>query len=494
MVGQRAGYNLTAPKWRYPVEGVSIWHKGHWINFDPSQLVDMALGPEFSFLHRINAYQQGPFGIIKVARTGTYLSTDWRAGHGAMYKHLVAHITNAAKERPIDVKAVLWMQGEADAINLENASNYHRDLKNFVQSLRTDADIPKAAFIAGVVNPPQPSCPHVDIVREALQKGGIPNYQTVSCEGLAKRPDNLHYTVRGISQLGKRFAEAAKMAETAREFRREVVFAGEQHRAIYNGIPVSDGKLVVSLAHATDEDGFAIKGFGEGYFEKRGQAAVYLLSKESDWYQNDEIWKAVDTIRERFGAEVEITSYGASMGAYGALLTSKRLIAKNLMIVAPQFSIDRRAVPFEYRWKKAISRIGEFRYDLADHISPDSNIWVFYDPYHLDRKHIELMPDIGHWHRFPLPYVGHRPLIFLNEIGKIDDVLKGCMNGSDASSMLRAIRDNRKFSQWYWINLGGAASRRHLPAARNACLRAESLGKVNRMLKHLRRISFANVP
>ena len=250
MSGLVNGFSNVSQKWLSPVPNVSIWDAGKWAVFDPLNIADTRLGPEFSFIHELVNSGHGPFGIIKLSKPATYLATDWRAKNGRLYKKLVKEVRNAGQENKIKIKGVLWVQGEADAIDEVNAKNYRSNLEHFVTSLRNDLKIEEAPFIAAVVNPPLDICPYVFLVNEAQRKNSLSNYHTVECHDLPKRRDNLHYSVRGLSKLGKRLASEVLKLETVSETLEEYFYTGDLLRLKFNGYPIDDGKLVLCMPHA----------------------------------------------------------------------------------------------------------------------------------------------------------------------------------------------------------------------------------------------------
>ena len=103
------------------------------------------------------------------------------------------------------LKGILWHQGEGDSHLQERRDSYLDKLEKMVRDLREDlgADVP---FVAG------------EVARDGLGKEinpvldsiplRIPRSACVSAEGLATRPDNVHFDRASQIRLGERYAEA----------------------------------------------------------------------------------------------------------------------------------------------------------------------------------------------------------------------------------------------------------------------------------------------
>ena len=103
------------------------------------------------------------------------------------------------------LKAILWHQGESDS-EPEQAAAYLPKLAEFVSALRTDLGVgEEVPFIAGQIQTGHDNAsyfnPVVDRVGEV-----IPNAFCVSAEGLAVKPDRLHFTRDAQLELGRRYA------------------------------------------------------------------------------------------------------------------------------------------------------------------------------------------------------------------------------------------------------------------------------------------------
>ena len=180
-------------------------------------------GPEFSLAHELsNAMPDRQILLIKYALDGSSLldwAPEWTAERaaltqmpqfGPLYRTLLWNIGSAVGNRPIELGAIFWMQGERDARFPEVAREYEANLRALVGTLRRDLENPDLPFIFGQVNPPPGAYLGVKMVRDAQSRlpHSLPNTKLVPTDDLTKLPDQLHYDTRGQELLGQRFARS----------------------------------------------------------------------------------------------------------------------------------------------------------------------------------------------------------------------------------------------------------------------------------------------
>jgi hypothetical protein len=246
------------------------------------------------------------------------------------------------------------------------------------------------------------------------------------------------------------------------------------------------GQVVVALPHAVAGDGFLDYGFGQKYFHGRNTACIYLRARESNWFQEPQVLDLAARIRAFLGPEARVVTYGASMGAYGALLLSGPLGAEKVLAIAPQFSINRARVPWETRWKQAADRIGGFIHDIDAHIAPGARKIVFYDRLSRDRGQVDLFAADASWDLVNLPCASHQVLRFLQETGALKPLLADLFGPGPDTALIRArARANRRSSALYWLTLALYAQRRRPALARAALRRCAELGGPKKKIKRI---------
>jgi hypothetical protein len=264
-----------------------------------------------------------------------------------------------------------------------------------------------------------------------------------------------------------------RMADDPSHLVRHVVFAGEHMRLEYNGPTLEvlkkadNPRVVVAFAPFDYPFSTEVEGWGSASFTKRDIAHVCVFHSAEDWHQNDDFFPAMDACRSFLGPEIQVTSYGFSMGGYGALLGAKALDAERAVAVSPQFSIDPAVVRFERRYGPQWAAMDGWKHDLSKHMKDSqTHHIVLYDPLHnQDRKHEKRLPKPASYTRCLLHGVGHAGLQALVEM-KIQETLFDVLRGSaDAVDLRNMFRGQREFGFRYLRKLGTRLHERKHPKA-----------------------------
>ncbi len=177
-----------------------------------------SFGPELAF-GRLMASELPDAEVLLIkARFGLgNLYNDWRSpntGRGPAGPHYARFITLVKKAltRKPDAKiaGMVWMQGEGDGYDDTNkAKSYAKNLKLFINSIRTDLKSPDMRFVIGQITKSK-QWGFGEIVRRAQAEVARtnPNCVMVKTEDLPLC-DGMHYTSHGCLELGKRFARKA---------------------------------------------------------------------------------------------------------------------------------------------------------------------------------------------------------------------------------------------------------------------------------------------
>mmetsp|Transcript_94070 Transcript_94070/g.265666 ORF Transcript_94070/g.265666 Transcript_94070/m.265666 type:complete len:339 (-) Transcript_94070:48-1064(-) len=226
-------------------------------------------GPEASFVHEVAKHYEDfheRFGVLKVGMIGTNLARDWapigwekllgepstlRRRTGEMmleerqdvdgllasiangtldevrppkapflFALLVESARNALKSPQCEksrctARALVWVQGEADANEAADGRHYLENLEHFMPSLRKALDSPDLFLVIAQLAPDLAGCknrPGAEGVLRAqsafVEKEGTERAALVPTDGVTKREDRLHYDGKGYIDLGKRLASA----------------------------------------------------------------------------------------------------------------------------------------------------------------------------------------------------------------------------------------------------------------------------------------------
>uniref|UniRef100_A0A0D6R729 Sialate O-acetylesterase domain-containing protein n=1 Tax=Araucaria cunninghamii TaxID=56994 RepID=A0A0D6R729_ARACU len=144
-------------------------------------------------------------GLIPCAIGGTAIREWMKGSH--LYNNMI-HRTKAALAKGGVLRAILWYQGESDAVE-KAADNYPKNLERLIHDIRSDLNLPNLLFIQVAINMGDPPYSKlVQKVREAQLGLNIPNVYCVDAKGLPLKEDKLHLTTEAQVQLGKLLADA----------------------------------------------------------------------------------------------------------------------------------------------------------------------------------------------------------------------------------------------------------------------------------------------
>ncbi|MBK8204568.1 MAG: hypothetical protein IPK68_20435 [Bdellovibrionales bacterium] len=177
-------------------------------------------GPEISFISEIGRLFPGKKIIgIKYAVNGTSLA-QWLPKYqnnqgqtvtqnNPLYLNLLAYIRSAVNQRDVEYKAMLWMQGESDALEYSSIGKmYQTNLFTIIEKIRTDLVEKDLAFIFGRIyryaHLPLESVVGVRSAQEKLARQ-VKNTFLLSTDNFVLS-DTWHFNGTGQFALGKCFA------------------------------------------------------------------------------------------------------------------------------------------------------------------------------------------------------------------------------------------------------------------------------------------------
>jgi hypothetical protein len=206
------------------------------------------------------------------------------------------------------------------------------------------------------------------------------------------------------------------------------------------------------------------RGFGGDFLLKRGYSVVAFKSSRDDWWQSLSLEDAA-AISDQVGP-VQAT-YGSSAGGYAALQFASVLRAERAIAISPQFDIRQ---PWEHRWAGFASAV-DWKH-RAEGTGPRAG-FVFFDPYDLDRRHVEQFRQthaMTDWHLYALPFSGHPAGHAMQAAGYLPQVIVHALHGRHEaipSLLMRTpLRARRRQSAALLHALGMAAfHRKHFRAA-----------------------------
>lgn len=108
---------------------------------------------------------------------------------------------------------------------------------------------------------------------------------------------------------------------------------------------------------------------------RMGLSVIHVVPRGDDWYQYPDMLDCLKATRPHLGPQT--FAYGSSMGGYAVARFADALGVARGLALSPQFSIDRRVVPWERRWTPQSRRI-PFLYD-HDRPARRARVWVMTD-------------------------------------------------------------------------------------------------------------------
>jgi len=198
-----------------------------------SLLADPMFGPEVGLVRAWRMHHGGrvPW-VCKVARGGANLFYDWNPDgvskgpeddyRGPMYPALITAVQRVREEAraqgcsSLNLRGVVWMQGERDSVFEFMAARYADNLKGFIRALRRDLQTPDLPFVMGRIAPrvyDLEAGGHRHAFRDRVRESQAVVAKEVSGVSLVEtddlpQTDNLHFDTAGQLLLGERFAAA----------------------------------------------------------------------------------------------------------------------------------------------------------------------------------------------------------------------------------------------------------------------------------------------
>ncbi|KAF8653403.1 hypothetical protein HU200_013342 [Digitaria exilis] len=173
----------------------------------------LGVGPGMPFAHAVLAAAGvGPaaVGLVPCAQGGTPLA-NWTRGT-ELYERMVTRARAALDGcgGGAELAAVLWYQGETDAMSREDAELYQGRMETLVRDVRRDLGRPDLLVIEVGIATAQYNGKYLSEVREA-QKAvtrTVPNVRYVDAMGLPIASDKTHLTTEAQVQLGNMLAKS----------------------------------------------------------------------------------------------------------------------------------------------------------------------------------------------------------------------------------------------------------------------------------------------
>lgn len=165
-------------------------------------------------IHYLQSHPGVTVGFIPAAVGGSPISS-WAPG--AYYEETESHPYDdaLARARPALTRGmlagILWHQGESDR-SAELAPKYERALTDLIARFRRDLNAPRVPFLIGQLGqfagaPWDQHAHRIDLAHRQVA-ARVPFTAFVPSQGLAAKPDHLHFDAPALRELGRRYAVA----------------------------------------------------------------------------------------------------------------------------------------------------------------------------------------------------------------------------------------------------------------------------------------------
>jgi len=181
-----------------------------------------------------------------------------------------------------------------------------------------------------------------------------------------------------------------------------------------------------------------------------GFSQLHISTSNNDWYTSEDSSNLFNSLNNSFKhfKFTDVTIYGSSMGAVGALIFSKCTLANNIILFSPQFS-RREFIELSLIRKQANRNISGV---------------ILYDPFvRIDLKHANIIKNyFNNIKHVKLPFSGHPSLYIFREANCLGSLIKKLITRSISTSEIISIyREKKKLTKRYWSNISRRCKNTH---------------------------------
>lgn len=221
--------------------------------------------------------------------------------------------------------------------------------------------------------------------------------------------------------------------------KREELYGSDTAKVVLVGEPKDSVCCVTFFTYASKEDTLKnVEGFGESILSKLGIPALHFINKKNHWWQIDDLESCLEAGRKALQPSKIRIGYGSSMGAYGILRFSNELNLDETLAFSPQFSINRKIVPWEKRWKHQAD-ILNFESESMN-LSALTNHNIVFDPRSVDALHVEMIKQENPQAHITLHQIAAGDHFLIREVqrsGLLSDLIASMKSGTVDYSILK---------------------------------------------------------
>ena len=188
---------------------LAVWRKKGWkVAVDPlgdKKVTDNGVGPGMTFgLGALQHLQPETVGVVMCAVSGTRIS-QWAPGR-SVYTNCIDQVHAAGGH----IDGILFLQGESDATNQNDADAWAKRFKLVLNGFRADlgSDVPFVLGQIGKITASGFSYQKTVRAQQTKAATGRPGVTMITTKDLPMSSDGLHFSVDAYKTIGKRFATA----------------------------------------------------------------------------------------------------------------------------------------------------------------------------------------------------------------------------------------------------------------------------------------------
>jgi tetratricopeptide (TPR) repeat protein len=186
------------------------------------------------------------------------------------------------------------------------------------------------------------------------------------------------------------------------------------------------------------------KGFGEAYFVKRGYSALHFVAQRNHWWQVEDMAAGIAAAKHVLESHDRRITYGASMGAHGALVHSKAIGADRVLALSPQFAINNRKAPWMAAWAQDTANVSEL-FQMEYGLSRTAEIFVVYDPLDtFDIQHAREIRNVREVKELYLGFAGHSTAMALANVRQLSPLVLSMASDQPAMGIVAGYRAGRR--------------------------------------------------
>ncbi len=275
------------PSLRTAQDDVWIWSSWDptWTGLVPvSEYGSAYFGPEVLFGREVGDAHALPVALIKHSVGGTDLARYWHPGQtaddanmGQGYAVWLSTVQAAlasleAQGEVVRIRGMIWMQGESDALVLDDASAYQDNLTHLVERVRQDSAAPELPFALGLIDCVPCGAAGRELVRQAQQAVADADAHVHAFEtaDLQLWEDQVHYNGPGMRTLGRRFAQALLGEPLSKPVQPAVALTGAASNDYKGDFVVGWRFETAEALRVTDLGWYDLSGSGLGHTHNLG--------------------------------------------------------------------------------------------------------------------------------------------------------------------------------------------------------------------------------